>query len=116
MKTNPTTNAPILTREDWAKAGSFSTLTESLPLPVEITAEIYYDFLESLPALSLTNSQALAEFPELNAPVYSGFANSEPQDHDAHGRPRYANFATYDDPTTDSPRYFFYGYHPRKTN
>ena len=96
----------ILTHEDWKRVGSWEDLTKDLELPVRVSEEIYWEFLEVLPPQEYGKTRA--SFIHLPIPVQKYFLVGEAMS-TVNGRPVYACFAmAYDD------KYFFLGYLPEE--
>jgi hypothetical protein len=72
----------IFTMQDWKKDFSedIKPFFDVETLTAEISEDVYYNFMESLPPIG----------------IYKGFMNSEPADHDRHGKPRYNAFQNID--------------------
>lgn len=72
----------IFTMNDWQTSfeQDIKPFFNAGNLTTEISEEVYYNFMESLPPI----------------PIYKGFMNSEPARHDRHGKPMYNAFQCID--------------------
>jgi hypothetical protein len=89
MKTS-TAKIIILNHKQWQDAGNWETLTKGLRLPVQVTEEIYTEFLEVLPPEEYGKTRH--EFIDISLPITDYFLVGEPMT-TVNGRPVYATFA-----------------------
>jgi hypothetical protein len=84
----------IFTMQDWKRDFSedIKPFIDVETLTTEISEEVYYNFMESLPPIG----------------IYKGFMNSEPVSHDRNGQPIYNAFQCVND------KYYYIGTYTRE--
>ena len=95
-----------ITMQEWEKVGSWEVVTKGKTLPLRVSEEIYWHFLECLPPQE--QGKTRASFYKQPLPVQEYFLVGEPYTH-INEKPVYACFCrAYDS------KYFFLGYLPEE--
>jgi len=94
--------------KDWIQSGTWEKVIEGKSLPIPVSEEIYFEFLNVLPPIE--QGKTRADFISAKIPVQEYFLVGEPYSH-INNRPVYACFAkAYDF------KYFFMGYLHKETS